>query len=237
LALRERRLRADAAELSRLADATQRVRIVEAEGDPPERYVLEYQVDGLVVQGGEVRTASHHRVEIFLTLAYPRQAPQCRMLTPIFHPNIAPHAVCIGDHWSAGESLLALVVRLAEMITLQSYNVKSPLNGDAARWVEEHASSLPLTRYDFGRLLADASDGPPIVAAPAPAPEAAVETETSPPPPPGSSDAGGPGPGAAGGPVLGSCPTCGAEVSIPSRWAGPWARCPLCGRMIELPRR
>ena len=53
----------------------------------------------------------------------------------LFHPNIAPHAICIGDHWSAGEPLVALGIRIGEMIAYQSYNTKSPLNGEAARWV------------------------------------------------------------------------------------------------------
>ena len=91
---------------------------------------------GLVVQNDVVVPKDRHIVEVYLTLGYPRQAPQCRMLTPVFHPNIAPHAVCIGDHWSAGQTLAEVVARIAEMIAFQSYNVKSPLNGAAARWAE-----------------------------------------------------------------------------------------------------
>ncbi len=29
-------------------------------------------------------------------------SPPCRMLTPVFHPNVDPQKICIGDHWSAG---------------------------------------------------------------------------------------------------------------------------------------
>jgi ubiquitin-protein ligase len=71
------------------------------------------------------------------------------MLTPVFHPNIAPHTVCIGDHWSAGQSLDMLIQRVGEMLSFQSYNIKSPLNGRAARWVEENMGRLPLEREDF----------------------------------------------------------------------------------------
>ena len=85
-----------------------------------------------------------HMVEIALPLSYPRMPPQCRMLTPIFHPNIAPHAICIGDHWSPGEPLWSIIARIGEMISYQSYNTKSPLNGEAARWVDEHLDELPL---------------------------------------------------------------------------------------------
>src|SRR5262249_25067336 len=79
-----------------------------------------------------------------LPVSYPRTPPQCRMLSPIFHPNIAPHAICIGDHWSPGEPLWSIIARIGEMIAYQSYNTKSPLNGEAARWVDQHLDELPL---------------------------------------------------------------------------------------------
>src|SRR5579872_2129886 len=75
--------------------------------------------------------------------------PQCRMLTPVFHPNIAPHAICVGDHWSAGEPIGSIVARIGEMLAYQSYNTKSPLNGEAARWVEQHLEELPLDKVSM----------------------------------------------------------------------------------------
>jgi hypothetical protein len=35
------------------------------------------------------------------------------------------------------------------MLAYQSYNVKSPLNGRAARWAEENIGRLPLDREEF----------------------------------------------------------------------------------------
>ena len=147
--VRRRRLEADHRNLVQQLQGNPYVRIVEAEGNPPERYRLEYRVRGLVVQDERVVPKDTHLVEVFLTLAYPRQGPQCRMLTPIFHPNIAPHAICIGDHWSAGESLPNLVYRIGELITFQSYNLKSPLNKEAARWADEHLARLPIQKVDL----------------------------------------------------------------------------------------
>jgi hypothetical protein len=66
------------------------------------------------------------------------------MLSPVFHPNIAPHAICVGDHWSSGEPLVSIVIRIGELLAYQVYNVKSPLNGEAARWVEKNREKLPL---------------------------------------------------------------------------------------------
>ena len=156
MSVRQRRLEADFALVRACFAGHPHIRLVETEGDPPERYRIEYRLNSLVIQAGKVVEKDRQLVEIFLTLGYPRQAPQCRMLTPVFHPNIAPHAVCIGDHWSAGESLAALIARIGEMITYQSYNVKSPLNGEAARWAAENVGRLPVQAVDLTVDLAAA---------------------------------------------------------------------------------
>jgi ubiquitin-protein ligase len=75
------------------------------------------------------------------------------MLTPVFHPNIDPQKICIGDHWSAGQSLADMVVRIAEMICYQSYNTKSPLNAEAAAWAEQNEAQLPLFRGDLSAVV------------------------------------------------------------------------------------
>ena len=126
------------------------IRLVNAEGNPPENYLFEFNVMSLVpVPGGTPVPGATHRAQIYLPADYPRRPPFCRMLTPVFHPNIDPQKICIGDHWSAGESLPHLIVRIGEMLCYQSYNVKSPLNAEAAAWAETNAASLPLQRVDL----------------------------------------------------------------------------------------
>jgi ubiquitin-protein ligase len=142
--VRLRRLRADYEKLSEYLRRHPRLRLIQTEGDPPEKYQIEYQIKSLRMAHGELQPVQRHIVEIALPLNYPRTPPQCRMLSPVFHPNIAPHAICVGDHWGAGESLQSIVARIGEMLAYQSYNVKSPLNGEAARWVEENKHRLPL---------------------------------------------------------------------------------------------
>jgi hypothetical protein len=148
-----------------------------------------------------------HLVEITLPSAFPRTPPLCRMLTPVFHPNIAPHAICIGDHWSPGETLSSLVIRIAEMLAFQSYNTRSPLNGEAAKWVEENIATLPL---DPASMTLD--DSPP-------APRAAGEAAR---------------PGApVGAPVVlrtvvVACGTCAAMLRVSIGASAVRARCPKC---------
>ena len=83
-------------------------------------------------------------VEIQLTGDYPRLAPKVKMLTPVFHPNIDPASVCVGDHWTAGERLVDLVIRIGEMLGYQAYNIQSPLDGEAAMWTDMHRDRLPI---------------------------------------------------------------------------------------------
>ena len=142
--VRLRRLQSDFERVTSLIQRHPRLQLLRADGSPPERYQLEYRVKSLRQKDGELKEVASHVVEIFLPRDYPRTPPLCRMLTPVFHPNIAPHAICIGDHWSAGESLSSLVTRIGEMLAYQSYNTKSPLNGEAAKWTDQNIERLPL---------------------------------------------------------------------------------------------
>jgi ubiquitin-protein ligase len=148
---RLRRLQADHQLMQQVFGEHPRIRLIAAEGEPPEKYLLEYRVRSMVPAEGEDRhVGTVHRAEIFLPVDYPRRPPFCRMTTPVFHPNIDPQKICIGDHWSAGQSLAQLAVRIGEMLCYQSYNVKSPLNGQAAAWAEQNIDRLPLDRADLG---------------------------------------------------------------------------------------
>ena len=147
---RIRRLTADHAAIQDTFSDHPFIRLDGCEGDPPEKYTFEFRVTGLVPdKEQQCKKHSIHKAEVFLPVDYPRRPPFCRMITPVFHPNIDPQKICIGDHWSAGESLPHLVVRIGEMICFQSYNIKSPLNGEAAAWVEQHQEQLPLVQQDL----------------------------------------------------------------------------------------
>lgn len=158
MSLRLRRLQSDYEAVKRLAHLHPKIEVEGVSGNPPDRYRLKLTVRSLREKAGSVITAKNHRLEITLPHGYPRDAPLCRMLTPVFHPNIAPHAVCIGDHWSAAESLDSMIQRVGEMLAFQSYNVKSPLNGRAAQWVEQNPDRIPLEEGEFFLDLSEAPE-------------------------------------------------------------------------------
>jgi ubiquitin-protein ligase len=158
MSLRLKRLQSDYEAVKRLARLHPRIEVEGVSGNPPDRYRLKLTVRSLRQKAGQVITAKNHRLEVLLPHGYPRDAPICRMLTPVFHPNIAPHAVCIGDHWSAAESLDSMIQRVGEMLAFQSYNVKSPLNGRAAQWVEQNSERIPLEEAEFFLDLTEAPE-------------------------------------------------------------------------------
>ena len=142
---RTRRLLVDAELMHRRFAGWPVIEVTGTAGIPPEIYRVTYHLKGLYVDAaGNIVERATHLLEINLSLGYPRRAPQCRMLTPVFHPNFDDASVCIGDFWAASEGLDDLVIRIGRMIAYQEYNVRSPLNGLAAKWAAENSRLLPI---------------------------------------------------------------------------------------------
>ncbi|MGO9864179.1 MAG: ubiquitin-conjugating enzyme E2 [Terriglobales bacterium] len=142
---RTRRLLLDEQLLQNLLRDWPLIEITGKAGIPPEIYRITYNVRGLYVSAsGQILERDTHVLELNLTLGYPKRAPQCRMLMPVFHPNFDDSMVCIGDFWAASEGLDDLIIRIGRMIAYQEYNTKSPLNGLAAKWAAQNSHLLPI---------------------------------------------------------------------------------------------
>lgn len=145
------------------------IRVVGTAGMPPELYRFQYLVRGLyVAPDGAILERNDHLLEVNLSLGYPRRAPQCRMLTPVFHPNFDDSSVCIGDFWAASESLDDLIIRIGRMISYQEYNTKSPLNGLAAKWAAQNSHLLPVDSRPIAPPLDQAVEEPSLLTSSAP---------------------------------------------------------------------
>jgi ubiquitin-protein ligase len=119
--------------------------VTHTRGTPPDFYQIQYAIKSLAKQmDGRLVEVDSHLMEISLNIQYPRRAPSCKLTTPIFHPNIDASSVCIGDFWASSEALDSLIIRIGRMIAYQEYNVKSPLDGIAAKWASENANLLPI---------------------------------------------------------------------------------------------
>jgi ubiquitin-protein ligase len=158
LSPRIRRLKLDHDQMVRKFAGWPVIQITGTAGMPPEVYRFAYNIKGLfVAANGEIQERQQHHLEVNLSLGYPRRAPQCRMLTPVFHPNFDDSTVCIGDFWAASEGLDDLIIRIGRMIAYQEYNTKSPLNGLAAKWAEQHAQLFPVDPRDIAPPLEKAA--------------------------------------------------------------------------------
>ena len=185
LSPRIRRLKLDYDSLLKRFSGWPLIRMVGTAGMPPELYRFQYLVKGLYVAAdGAILERNDHLLEVNLSLGYPRRAPQCRMLTPVFHPNFDDSSVCIGDFWAASEALDDLIIRIGRMLAYQEYNTKSPLNGLAAKWAAQNAQLLPvdprpiappLDQPEVNVIAAPAAAAPQAPAVPTPAASAATE--------------------------------------------------------------
>ncbi|HET9838125.1 MAG TPA: ubiquitin-conjugating enzyme E2 [Candidatus Angelobacter sp.] len=185
LSPRVRRLKLDYDSLLKRFSGWPLIRMVGTAGMPPELYRFQYLVKGLyVAPDGAILERNDHLLEVNLSLGYPRRAPQCRMLTPVFHPNFDDSSVCIGDFWAASEALDDLIIRIGRMLSYQEYNTKSPLNGLAAKWAAQNTRLLPVDP----RPIAPPLDQPApevVIAPPASQPAAAAPLPAASPAPDG----------------------------------------------------
>ena len=120
---------------------------------------------------GKIKLIHTHQVDIKLGASYPRNIPEIRWLTPIYHPNISEIGmVCLGGygtHWVPSVQLDELCLMLWDMARYHNYDIRSPYNRDAALWVANQTSILfptdarPLRdlRVAQGRVTAPQGNG------------------------------------------------------------------------------
>jgi ubiquitin-protein ligase len=147
---RLRRLYADSQKIQDEFTGHPYIQVRALAGNPPEAYEIDYRVTGLKLDRTTNRPVriTEHRARIYLHQDYPREKPRCEMLTEIFHPNFGSY-ICIGDYWSAGETIADIIIQIGEMIQYKEYNPKSPLDALAARWSEQNRGLLPVGHVDL----------------------------------------------------------------------------------------
>jgi ubiquitin-protein ligase/DNA-directed RNA polymerase subunit RPC12/RpoP len=220
---RVRRLESDHQKIMSRFAAWPRIEIILADGQPPDRYQIQYNIKGLDVSADGQRPGKErnmHILDIFLGLEYPRRAPQLKLLTPIFHPNFINRDVCAQDIYAASEGLDDLIVRVGRMIAYQEYNIRSPLNALAAQWAAENSPKLPLDAREVSPTSEGSSVSGSIEAEPATEPwedqikiGGQVEAYSA---------------TASNDPVDCKCPECQLLFRSPAEQVGEIVQCPSC---------
>lgn len=138
------RLQKDYEELLRLTQGRNALVSFEHRGNPPTYYRFTVRLTGLKVENDRVVTHDVHQFELKLGAYYPSEPPDVTWLTPIYHPNIRGQAVCHSQQWSPAWSLADFVIELGDMIRMDKFNVKSPLDRKASAWAEKNEANFPL---------------------------------------------------------------------------------------------
>jgi len=138
------KLLADHEQIQKLLELYPNIKLIETEGDPPERYDIEYNIKGYKTGiDGSAVPANSHQVRITLPFGYPHFPPTAKPLSSIFHPDIDPDAIRIADFWHDNKSLADLILHIGEMVCGTHVSEGEPFNQSAADWYEERKSWLP----------------------------------------------------------------------------------------------
>ncbi|MDZ7411905.1 MAG: hypothetical protein ONB15_00050 [candidate division KSB1 bacterium] len=150
--IRSIRLRNELRRLTELSRKSRRFRIVSAYGEPPEAYLLQFDVRTLA-KGMDREVHPYEgkiSVQIALPSDYPRVPPIVAILTPLdlFHPNIAGPMVCLGAHtptlW-----LDETCRRIWELLSYRRYTLGDGLNSEACTWARLHRELFPTDPRPF----------------------------------------------------------------------------------------
>jgi ubiquitin-protein ligase len=118
---------------------------------PPEKYLIKFNCRGLWQQkDGSIVSAPYHMMEVVFGTDYPSKPPTFVWLTPIWHPNLKQPYICLeGRPFAVGWTLDLIVQEVGRLVQYQSYNVKDPLNGEAAEWASQNAHRFPVDDRDL----------------------------------------------------------------------------------------
>lgn len=155
LSPRQRRLAAEADELLNRFTGHRYISVQPVGAHPPERYQVIYALPGLVTdQFNNLQVTNQHLVHISLPGGYPREKPYCSCDSAVFHPNFGSY-ICIADFWSPSQSVLDVIIQIGDMLQYKLYNVRSPLNAVAARWVQQNLDRVPISDVNLQPEVAE----------------------------------------------------------------------------------
>jgi ubiquitin-protein ligase len=145
--------------LKKLDSESSLFKIMATRGDPPESYLLSFNLRSLVKnENGEiVEYDGVHLVEIFCPPRYPSDAVRILFLDPanIFHPNILCPVICL-NRWIPSMFLDEICHRIAAVVGYRMFTMdeNESLNRDACVWARHHQDRFPVdTRSLIDRHL------------------------------------------------------------------------------------
>jgi len=135
---------------------THRIIVTPDEGNPPDRYTITYQIQGICKESNtDVYSCDTHVVSISLPFGFPHFPPNCLPESPTFHPDFDSSAICVGDAWEDDKSIVQLILHIGKMIAGEIYSKSNAFNDEAAEWYNTHKDQLPFDSSDFSDKAPD----------------------------------------------------------------------------------
>jgi ubiquitin-protein ligase len=143
------RLHRDEEQMRDLAASTPSIEILETDGSPVVRYLLRYNLKGIVGinEKGDPKYANHHLAEMVVPDDYPMGLPYVQFYTPVFHPNIYELGQVCHGWFGIPYELRAVAINIGRMIDYQVFSTKGSSNHKAAAWASEHEGFFPLQNW------------------------------------------------------------------------------------------
>jgi hypothetical protein len=127
-----------------------------------QHYIATFRCRGLVRDArGDVREHDHFTVGIFLPESYQRVVNPAEILTwfepsEVWHPNIRPPFVCLGDI-APGTPLVDLLHRCFEVISFENVGMGDALNQPACAWARRNRERFPVDARPIKRQIVEAA--------------------------------------------------------------------------------
>jgi len=126
------------------------IQTIPADGDPPEKYEIRYNILGLARdEDGNIIETRNHIVFISIPFGFPHFPPSCSPRSVTFHPDFDQASICIGEFWTKDKTLTELIVHIGKMISGEVYSRENVFNDAALAWYRKIAGKLPFENIDL----------------------------------------------------------------------------------------
>ncbi|MFY9556916.1 MAG: hypothetical protein WAV20_17220 [Blastocatellia bacterium] len=142
-----------------LAGASDLIELYPISGNPPDRYIAQFNCKGLIRSEGAVVESDHFEVGIWFPSDYLRRAEPFQVLTwlgpwQVFHPNISDKGpfICVGK-LAPNTPLVDIIYQCFEIITYNKVTMREDdaLNGEACVWARANQHKFPIDRRPLKR--------------------------------------------------------------------------------------
>jgi ubiquitin-protein ligase/ribosomal protein L17 len=128
-------------------------------GKSSEQYKVTYNVTGVVQKEDKsIQETRTHSISLTIPFGFPHFPPNCKPLSPTFHPDFDEAAICIGDFWTREKTLSDVIIQIGRMISGEIHSKENAFNEEALVWYQENSEKLPFEIVNFSSQPTSSDD-------------------------------------------------------------------------------